>query len=211
MVNKRFKALVKASLVTLISLIVISAYTVEKGLNVTVAQSSTPSISGSLAIQPSSSQSQEIWGCNADGGERTYVVDQLNTNSDNFDMAIYNRVSINSDIYGEEAKNYVGTVQVNVTQKGSGVELIGRGQTSNSTVEVNAFGRTPAFSVRDSVNGQASGRCFVQWKMADNETRRLVRQCLAFGARKFGHLAEIQLNGCIGNPSSYLEELKRQK
>lgn len=200
MANKRFKALVKASSVTLISLSVISAYTLEKGLNVTVAQSSTPSISGSLATQPSSSQSQQIWACNADGGERRYVVDQLNRNSDNFDMAIYNG--------REEPGNYVGTVQVNVTQKDP--EVIGRGQTSNSTVEVNTLGRTPAFTVRDSVNGQASGRCFVQWQMADNETRRLVRQCLAFAARKFVHLAEVSQNACIGHPSSYLEELKRQ-
>lgn len=208
MANKRFKALVKASLVTLISLSLIYSLYGRERLDATVAQPSTPSISGSLATQPSSSQSQEIWGCNAGNGKQKYVVDQLNRNSDNFDMAIYNGVS--NDIYGEEAGNYVGTVQVNVTQKGSGVEVIGRGQTSNSTVEVNAFGRTPHFSVRDSVNGQASGRCYLQWQMADNETRRLVRECLAFAARKFRHLAQVSQTACIGNPSSYLEELKRQ-
>lgn len=201
MVNMRFKTLIKISSVTLISLSGISACTVETTPNVPAAQSSTPAVSASPAIQASNNQVQRIWGCNASGGKRTYIVDQLSSNSDSFDMAIYN---------GEESySNYLGTVQINVTQKGS--DVVGSGQTSKSTVEVNALGRTPAFIVRDSVNGQASGRCSVQWEMADNQTRRLVRQCLAVAARKFGSLPEVARNGCTGDPGSYLEELKRQK
>lgn len=185
----------------MISLSAISACTVNTTSNVPAEQSSTPAVSASPAIQTSSSQGQRIWGCNASDGKRTYIVDQLSSNSDSFDMAIYN---------GEESySNYVDTVQINVTQKGS--DVVGRGQTPKSTVEVNALGRTPAFIVRDSVNGQASGRCSVQWKMADNQTRRLVRQCLAFAVRKSDSLAEAERNACIGDPDSYLEELKRQK
>jgi hypothetical protein len=201
MLDRRFKALMKIPSVALISLSVISACTVEKNSNISAAQSSIPAVSASPAIQASSSQDQHIYGCNASNGKQMYVVDQLSPTSDNFDVAIYN---------GEDSySNYVGTVQINVTQKGG--DVVGRGQTSKSTIEVNALGRTPAFFVRDSVNGQASGRCYVQWEMANNQTRRLVRQCLAFAARKFGSLAEVQRNACIGAPGSYLEELKRQK
>jgi hypothetical protein len=110
----------KVPSVTLFSLSVISACTIEKNLNVPAAQSSTPAVSASPAIKASSSQGQYIYGCNAIDGKQTYVVDQLSRNSDNFDMAIYNGEANDS--------NYVGTVQINVTQKGG--DVVGRGQTS---------------------------------------------------------------------------------
>jgi hypothetical protein len=161
-----------------------------------------------LAAQPSISQGQQIWGCRAEGTKRIYVVDQLNRNANSFDMAIYERSRKSNGDNWDNGK-YIGTAQVNVTQKEPG--LVGRGQIYNSTLEVNAFGRTVAFYVKDSVDGQASGRCSVEWQMADSETRRLVRQCLALVESKYNGVSEVARFRCTGDPSSYIEELQRQK
>ena len=201
MVNKWFKTLARVPSVALITIWVMSAYAVEKGLAVSTAQALTPTVSPSPVIQPSNVQSQQIWGCRAQNGTRTYVVDQLSRDANDFDMAIYVGV--------EHVSTYIGTVPVNVIQKDP--ELIGRGQTFDSTFEVNAFGKTVAFTVQDSVVGQASGRCSVQWQMADKETRRLVRQCLALAAHRFRNLAAVEEYGCETDPSSALEELQNQK
>jgi hypothetical protein len=201
MVGKWFKTLAKVPLAALMSLGVMSPYIVEESLAVSVTQSPTPAISPSPATQPSNGQSQQIWSCSASSRERTYVVDQLSLDINNFDMAIYETSR------GDDG-DYIGTTQVNVTQKAP--ELVGHGQTFNSTFEVNAFGRTVAFNVQDSVAGQASGRCDAQWQMADGKTRRLVRQCLALVARRLNGVPEVARFGCTSNPNSYIEELQRQ-
>ncbi len=174
-----------------------------------IAQSPlTFSTSPFLAAQPSISQGQQIWGCRAEGTKRIYVVDQLNRDANSFDMAVYERSRKYNGDNGDDGK-YIGTAQVNVTQKEP--ELVGRGQIYKSTLEVNAFGRNVTFHVRDSVDGQASGRCSVQWKMADSEMRRLVRQCLALVESKYNAVPEVARFGCTVHPSSYIEELQRQK
>jgi len=105
--------------------------------------------------------------------------------------------------------DYLGTVRIAVTQKDP--DLVGRGQTSGGTLNVSAFGRGTGFTVEDKVNGSASGRCSVQWKMADALTRRQVRQCLAFVVRKGGGIAEVERFGCTSDPKAYMEELKRPR
>lgn len=162
--------------------------------SITTAQVPSPS------AQPSSSQL--IWGCRAENETRIYEVDQLKRDEGSFDMAIYERRS------GVEGR-YIGTAQVNVSQKEP--ELIGSGETFNSTFTVAAFGRTVAFNVQDSVSGSASGQCAVQWRMADRETRRLVRQCLALAASIDGFAAALVEHACTNNPESYIEELQRRR
>lgn len=166
--------------------------------------SSTPITIAQVPSTPSAqpSPSEQIWGCRAENGTRIYEVDQLKRNEDSFDMAIYERRS------GVEDR-YIGTAQVNVSQIEP--ELIGSGQTFASTFTVAAFGRTVAFNVQDSVSGSASGRCTVQWRMADRETRRLVRQCLALAASRDGNVVSVQEFGCTTDPESYIEELQRRQ
>jgi hypothetical protein len=173
--------------------------------NLSIAQSSAPKPSPSA--QPSASapaiadKNQQIWQCGA-FGKRSYVIDRLTLDSTSFDMAIYEGDSV----YG----NYIGTIQVKVTDNNSGI--IGHGQTANSTVEVGAMGRFPALSVKDSVAGHASGRCSVDWKLADGATRRLVRQCLAVVSGKGNdNTAEVARYGCETNPKQYMEEWKQRQ
>lgn len=156
----------------------------------------------SIAQSPSpttqNSPSQQIFSCNASSRTRTYAVDQLIPQGKSFDIAIYEGT-------GENAAAYIGTVQANLIK-----DQTYSAETFNSTLDIFALGRTPAFIVKDSINGQASGRCFVQWQMADSETRRLVRQCLALVARKYDSVPEVVRAGCTGSPGSYIEELQRQ-
>jgi hypothetical protein len=173
--------------------------------NLSIAQSSAPK--PSTSAQPSASapaiadKNQQIWQCGA-FGKRSYVIDRLTLNSTSFDMAIYEGDSV----YG----NYIGTIQVKVTDNNSGI--IGHGQTANSTIEVGAMGRFPALSVKDSVAGNASGRCSVDWKLADGATRRLVRQCLAVVSGKGNDsTAEVARYGCETNPKQYMEEWKQRQ
>lgn len=155
----------------------------------------------SIAQSPSPttqiSPSQQIFSCNASNGTRTYVVDQLTSKEKSFDIAIY-------EGRGDNAAAYIGTVQANLIK-----DQTYSAQTFNSTLDVFALGRTPAFIVKDSINGQASGRCYVQWQMADNQTRRLVRQCLALAAHKYDSVPEVTRNACTTVPSSSIWELQR--
>jgi len=149
-------------------------------------------------------QSRQIWGCGAENSKRRYVVDQLNRADNSFDIAIYQGTQGKGD-----DSDYSGTVRVDVTQKDP--TLVGHGQTSNGTLNVAAFGRSTIFTVEDKIGGSASGRCFVQWQMADASTRRLVRQCLALATRKSGGLAEVERYACTADPRNYIEELKRPR
>lgn len=189
------KTVTKASLAILISPWLITGFAVKDGWGVSIAQSSSP--------QTAIAQSRQIYGCHAESRERLYEVDQLSRDAKSFDMAIYQKKLANSI----QDSDYIGTVQVNVTSKGS--DLVGVSQTSNSKLTVNAFGRTVAFIVEDSVVGSASGRCDVAWQMADSKTRRLVRQCLALVARKYGSVPEVARFGCTGDPSAYIDEVRR--
>ena len=154
--------------------------------------------------EPMTLQSQQIWGCGAENRQRRYVVDQLDRTADSFDMAIYEKNR------GDEG-DYIGTVEISVVPEVSELSgrevsgLSGRGETFDSTLEVNAFGPTVVFSVEDSSTGRASGRCSVQWQMADSDTRRLVRQCLALAARREEGISEVSRFGCTTNPDSSLD------
>lgn len=161
-------------------------------------------IAQSSSLQTAIAQSRKIYGCHAEGRERLYEVDQLSSDAKSFDVAIYQKKSDKSVHHGD----YIGTVQVNVTSKGSG--LVGLSQTSNSNLTVNAFGSTAfAFAAKDSVVGSASGRCDVAWQMADSKTRRLVRQCLALVARKYSAVSEVDHLRCINDPSAYIDQVLR--
>ncbi len=164
-----------------------------------IATAQSPSAN---STQPS--LTQQIWSCRAENGTRIYVVDQLKRDEESFDMAVYEQTAADY----EEADKYIETVQVNVSQTES--ELIGSGETSDSTVTVSAFVRTVAFNVQDSIAGSASGRCDVQWQMADRETRRLVRQCLALAASGGSNVASVERFACTGDPESYIEELQQR-
>lgn len=148
------------------------------------------------------SQSQQIWGCSARNATRSYVVDQLNPNSNRFDMAIY---AANRDDYS----GYIGTVEITLSETEAAV--VGIGETFNSTLKVNALGPTVAFGVNDSVTGQATGRCYVQWQMADDDTRHLVRQCFALYTRRYGSLPEVSRFGCTVDPASSIEDLTEEE
>jgi hypothetical protein len=154
------------------------------------------------------SPSKTIWGCSAGNSKLQYVVDQLDRNANSFDLAIYKQYRADGVNSEAQYANYIGTVQVNVVQKEP--ELLGNGSTYKSTFIVNAFGRTVNFTIRDSSSGEANGRCYVQWEMSDSKTRQMVRQCLALAARKYGGVAEVTRNGCIGDPSATIEEIQRR-
>ncbi len=195
MINHWLRTATKVSLAALISLWLISGFAVKDSLALSIAQLPSPQIA--------SVQRQPIWGCRADSGERRYVVDQLTSNANSFDMAIYERKQKMVD--RTDGGDYIGTVQVDVISKDSA--LVGRGQTFNSTLQVGALGKTVAFTVEDSVAGSASGRCGVQWEMEDSKTRRLVRQCFALAGGE-SHLAEVQRFGCTTDPSAYMEKIR---
>lgn len=154
--------------------------------------------------EPSTTTSEPIWGCSAGNQSRRYVVDQLRLSADSFDIAIYT-----SNRGRGDDRDYIGTVKITLDAEStdsSSLYFAGRGETFNSSLEVSGLGRTVAFSVDDSVTGLASGRCSVQWQMADRGMRRLVRQCLALVARKDGGAAEVSRFGCTTAPESYMEE-----
>jgi hypothetical protein len=144
---------------------------------------------------------KQIWSCSATSGSHTYIVDQLILDDETFDMAIYQGSTKN-------ASGYTGTVTINSTFKNR--ELVGSGKTYDSTIEVQAFGRTPAFSLRDNMYGEASGTCYVRWDMADSATRKLVRQCLAFAERKYGGIAAVTERGCSNNPRAMIQDMRNE-
>ncbi len=137
--------------------------------------------------------SKQIWSCQAESATRKYVVDQLDRDGTGFDMAIF------SQDKGDD-RDYLGTIAITATKTSS--EYIGKGLTNSSNIDVNAFGRTVAFSVNDSQAGLASGRCSVNWQMADDPTRRLVRQCLANASQaSSGNIPEVARFACTTDPA----------
>jgi len=158
--------------------------------NAAQAQTSTPS------------SNKQIWRCFATSGSHKYIVDQLIIEDGKFDVAIYQGYTENFSGY------YTGTVTINSTYENT--ELVGSGRTYDSTIKVQAFGRTPAFYVRDNMYGLAYGTCDVRWDMADSATRRLVRQCLAFAERKYGHTAVAIERGCSKDPKDMLQYMLNQ-
>lgn len=145
---------------------------------------------------------KQIWGCNATSGSHTYIVDQLIPDSGSFDIAIYQGSS-------KKASSYTGTVTINSTFKNR--ELVGSGKTYDSTIEVQAFGRTPAFFLRDNMYGEASGLCYVRWDMADSATRKLVRQCLSIAEHKYGGIAGVTERGCTSDPKATIQDMQNEK
>jgi hypothetical protein len=141
-----------------------------------------------------------IWSCQAENGTRKYMVDQINPNGTQFDLAIF------SQNKGDE-RDYIGTITIEGSQ--TDTEYRGKGVTYNSTIDVVAFGRGPNFGITDSTTGSASGKCSINWQMADNQTRRLVRQCLASASQKFdGNISEVTRFACTNDPAKVIESLK---
>ena len=145
--------------------------------------------------------SEPIYSCEAlgDNFKRQYIVDQLKRSGDSFDVAIYEG--------GGGDNRYVGTVTIKATKQNGGI--VGIGKTYDGTIEISALQRFTTINVQDSVTGYAFGKCFRNWQMADNNTRKLIRQCFALAARKYGSIAEVTRNGCIGDPSGMIEEIQR--
>jgi hypothetical protein len=134
----------------------------------------------------------QIWSCRAESSTRIYIVDQLDRNGPGFDMAIFSKDK------GDD-RDYLGTIAITAQ---TNPDYIGKGVTNNSNIEVNAFGRGPAFNISDSKAGTASGRCSVNWQMADDQTRRLVRQCLANASLAAGgNISEVARFACTNNPA----------
>jgi hypothetical protein len=134
----------------------------------------------------------QIWSCRAESSTRIYIVDQLDRNGPGFDMAIFSKDK------GDD-RDYLGTIAITAQ---TNPDYIGKGVTNNSNIEVNAFGRGPAFNISDSKAGTASGRCNVNWQMADSQTRRLVRQCLASASQSSdGNIPEVTRFACTNDPA----------
>jgi hypothetical protein len=134
----------------------------------------------------------QIWSCRAESSTRIYIVDQLDRNGPGFDMAIFSKDK------GDD-RDYLGTIAITAQ---TNPDYIGKGGTNNSNIEVNAFGRGPAFNISDSKAGTASGRCDVNWQMANSQTRRLVRQCLANASlANAGNITEVTRFGCTNDPA----------
>jgi hypothetical protein len=144
--------------------------------------------------------SKQIWSCQAESATRKYVVDQLDRDGTGFDMAIFSKDK-------GDHRDYIGTTTITASQ--TNPEYIGKGAADSSNITVNAFGRTVAFNVNDSGAGSATGRCSVNWQMADGQTRRLVRQCLANAANQIpdGNIAEVTRSACTNDPTKTIASL----
>ncbi len=143
-------------------------------------------------ITPAIAAPTQIWSCRAESSTRIYIVDQLDRNGPGFDMAIFSKDK------GDD-RDYLGTIAITAQ---TNPDYTGKGITNNSNIEVNAFGRVPAFNISDSKAGTASGRCSVNWQMADGPTRRLVRQCLANASLvNAGNIPEVTRFGCTTDPA----------
>ena len=174
-----------------------------KQILTTVAFAIAMSLIGNVAQAQTSTpiSNKQIWSCSATSGSRTYIVDQLILEDGTFDMAVYQGSP-------QKASGYTGTVTINSTFKNR--DLVGNGNTYDSTIEVQAFGRTPSFSVRDNMYGEASGTCYVRWDMADSDTRKLVRQCLASAKRKYGGIAAVNERGCSNDPRAMIQNMRNE-
>ncbi|MEG4801875.1 hypothetical protein QUB63_22650 [Microcoleus sp. ARI1-B5] len=155
---------------------------------------------GLLATQATISEAatkpeEVIWQCSASGANRHYVVDQLKDGA-NFDLAIY-KVD-RSDPFDENPGDYLetATLTANLDQNRA---LKATGRSSKGMIVVEAFGRTKAFTVKESaVEAAASGQCDRFWKMASSQARRKIRECLAAVARNNGgSIAEVERFGCM--------------
>lgn len=167
-----------------------------------LTSSVTPTSNSSTTLN----KGQTIWNCRAEGSNSVlYLVDQLDPNKDNFDLAIFENVNE----YDEG--DYIGTVVINITEKSDGI--VGSGRLGSRSIDVNALGRPGrAFSVQDdSVAGGAPGKCFINTDVASSEQRELVRYCLSLAARQTGNISEVQKFGCERDPNKYLKELQSQE
>jgi hypothetical protein len=137
---------------------------------------------------------KQLWSCQADSSTRKYIVDQLDRDGTGFELAIFNKDK------GDD-RDYIGTITI--AKAPGSAEYIGKGVTDSSTIDINAFGRTVNFSVIDSKAGTAAGKCRINWQMADSQTRRLVRQCLANTANQSpgGTIAEVTRFACTTDPA----------
>jgi hypothetical protein len=146
----------------------------------TPTQTSIPSLS--------TDQGQTTWSCQAKsgkakGGNRVlYLVDQLNPNKDSFDLAIIENV----DEYDQG--HYFGTVSIHITQKSNEIE--GSGLLGSRSINVNALGRTPRFSVKDSsVAGETENRCFINTSVKSPKEMERIRYCISVVTKQRGNVS----------------------
>jgi hypothetical protein len=151
-------------------------------------------------LPPAVAAPKQIWSCQAESATRKYVVDQIDRDGTEFDLAIFSKDK------GDD-RDYLGTIAI--TAGLTNTEYRGKGVTDNSTIDIFAFGRGPAFGVDDSKAGKATGKCSVNWQMADSRTRRSVRQCLANASKASGgNIAEVTRFGCTTDPAKGAAALK---
>jgi hypothetical protein len=139
----------------------------------------------------------EIWICQAESLNRYYVASRLNREAKKFKLAIYEG----------RGKKLLGHVTIAVTANNP--ELVGVGQTANSTLNVRGFGRTVGFSVEDSLLGTANGKCSLRVDLAEKTTQVLIRRCLELATQKYGSIAEVTRVACTTNPTETIQELER--
>ncbi|MBD2041704.1 hypothetical protein [Microcoleus sp. FACHB-672] len=160
-----------------------------------------------LAILPTipkvvAAQEEVIWHCSAFGQGHHYIVDQLvKKGGASFDLAIYQvdkSRPLNKDYLGPAPIDYLETVTL-VASLDNNTALVATGQNSKGVVQVEAFGRTPAFRVKNSTTeAPAIGRCDRFWEMASSQTRKKIRECLVAVAREQeGNIAEAQRSKCL--------------
>jgi hypothetical protein len=151
-------------------------------------------------LPPAVAAPKQIWSCQAESATRKYVVDQLDPDGTEFDLAIFSKDK------GDD-RDYLGTIAITAAM--TNTEYRGKGVTDNSRIDIFAFGRGPAFGVDDSKAGKAAGKCSVNWQMVDSRTRRSVRQCLANASKASGgNIAEVTRFGCTTDPAKGAAALK---
>jgi hypothetical protein len=152
-------------------------------------------------ISPVVAAPKRIWSCEAESATRKYVVDQIDPKGSTFDMAIFSKDK------GDD-RDYLGTIAI--TAALTNTEYQGKGRFDSSNITVNAFGRGPTLGVEDSKAGSANGRCSVNWQMADNQTRRSVRQCLANASKASGgNIAEVTRFACTSDPEKGIASFEK--
>jgi len=164
----------------------------------------TPSVTPTSTLSPSIDQGQRIWNCQAKNGNRVlYLVDQLDPNKDSFDLAIIENVNE----YDQGA--YFGTVSIQITDKSNGI--VGSGRLGSRSIDVNALGRTPHFSVKDSVAGETENRCFINKGVKSPKEMERMRYCLSVVEKQNGNVSEVERFACESDPEKYIKELQSQK
>ncbi|MBD2094058.1 hypothetical protein H6F90_02670 [Trichocoleus sp. FACHB-591] len=197
-----------SAFLALVAFAVFVVVTVNKPTNApTISQTSSPSAVPSLGSPPSptvANQDQTVWECRAENTS-LYLVDQLNENSDEFDVAIYDNAGKEDEAITGNQGDYFGTVPIKITERAGQIE--GSGRLGSRSINVTALGRTPAFSVEDSVAGQAIGRCFINTDVTSSENKELVRNCLNSVEKKLGSVPEVARFGCQTDPEGYVKKL----